>query len=371
MKGIFVHITSLMVLVLSVLSLPLALSASEADSLYTIHGKWGSLLYDFDYRMYFDNRESRIPLYHSQTILGMRLSPEVGWHYSDAKVGSHSLVGGLSYIQPFGTGWRDARVVPTIYYRYRIKGFYTALGIMPWRTLRTRLPRYLMSDSLESVNPNLAGALFGYESKNGYVELFCDWRGMQRVDIREAFRIIIAGQWQWRWLQLGGLAQINHLAGYAPPSPPVGVCDDITVHPYAGFDFSRSTVFDTLALKTGFLAGYQRMRITGEVHWSYGFLAEFSMKWRYVGLDNTFYVGRPLMSLYEKCGASLNQGDPLYAYPLYNRTDISVYVVDLPMARVALQWNLHYVPGRPLAHQQMVVANFSVGALMDYLARHH
>lgn len=335
----------------------------------TVGVRYGRLLYDVDYLMYFDNRESSIPHYKSQTILGMRLSPEVGWNYADAEVGSHSIVGGLSYLQPFGASWRDAMVVPTIYYRFDYKGFYASAGIVPWRTLVTRLPRYLMSDSIAIYSPNLQGALFGYSSRAGFVELFCDWRGMQSADMREAFRIMVSGQWQWRWLQLGGLAQMNHLANPAPPAARTGVCDDVTVHPYAGVDFSYMTPMDSLALQAGFLGGFQRDRMAGEANFSCGFYSQLSVKWRYVGLENTFYAGQPLMVLYDRYGAMLNQGEPMYANWLYNRTDVSVYIVNMPMAQLAFSWTFHYVPGCRLAHQQQLSGHFSLDALMGYIKR--
>lgn len=363
LKDIIGFLSAFCLMVMLCCSLPLW----GGESSGTAKHHYGKLLYEVDYLMYFDNRESRIPYYKSQTILGARLSPEVGWNYGDSTVGSHSIVGGFSYIQPFGASWRDARILPTVYYRFDFKGFYASVGIMPWRKLITRTPGYLMSDSLSVYCPNIQGALFGYVSRAGFVEIFCDWRGMQSVSTREAFRIILSGQWQWRWLQLGGLAQMNHLANPAPPAPHTGVCDDITVHPYAGLDFSCMAPLDSLTLQTGLLAGYQRDRDARLANVSFGFYASFNVKWRYVGLENTLYVGQPLMILYDKYGAALNQGEPFYAHRLYNRTDLSVYIIRMPMADLAFSWTLHYVPGYRLAHRQQLTAHFSLDALMGYV----
>ena len=57
--------------------------------------------YDVDFITYFDNREYQSALQPSQTIFGTRLSPEIGAIFNDSLGGTHKLMAGVSYIQPF------------------------------------------------------------------------------------------------------------------------------------------------------------------------------------------------------------------------------------------------------------------------------
>ncbi|MDD3479264.1 MAG: hypothetical protein PHI42_02615 [Paludibacteraceae bacterium] len=122
--------------------------------------------YDVDFTTYFDNRE-----YHSaqpsQTIFGTRLSPEIGVLFNDSLGGTHKMMAGVSYIQPFGAQWQAAKLIPTVYYQYQQSGFTVNLGAIPYTHLLHALPDFLMSDSMTFAYPNMQGALFQYESKWG------------------------------------------------------------------------------------------------------------------------------------------------------------------------------------------------------------
>ena len=152
-------------------------------------------IYDVDFLTFFDNRESHIPSYPSKTLFGTRLSPEIGVEFNDSLYGNHQLIAGVSYIQPFGSTWRDIRLNPTIYYRYRQHGFNLSFGFIPWRNIKTNLPDYLFSDSLSYFSPNIQGVHFGYTSRHGFAEFIADWRGMQSIETREAFRLILTGEY--------------------------------------------------------------------------------------------------------------------------------------------------------------------------------
>ncbi len=116
-------------------------------------------VYNVDFVSYFDNREYHSTQQQSQTLFGMRLSPEIGLSLQDSLGGRHKLMAGLSYIQPFGATWKSAHLIPTIYYQYQQSGFTVNLGAIPYSTLTRALPNYLMSDSLSYAYPNIQGAL--------------------------------------------------------------------------------------------------------------------------------------------------------------------------------------------------------------------
>lgn len=315
-------------------------------------------VYDIDFLTFFDNRESRIPSYPSKTLFGMRLSPEIGFEINDSTYGNHKLMAGASYTQPFGSQWTDIKIRPTIYYSYRQQGFDLSLGFVPWRNIRTSLPDYLFSDSLRYFSPNIQGVHFGYSSRHGFAEFICDWRGMQSPETREAFRLLLAGKYHHQWLFAGGNAQLNHLASRLNAYD--GVCDDITAQPFVGVNFSQLTPLDTLALRTSYIISYQRERRTNTLYIAHGFLAELSLKWRFLAVENNLYIGNPLMPLYPQYGPQLNQGETFYQHPIYNKTEFSVYILQRPFATLQFSWNLQYVPNLPLAHQQLLIAQINI-----------
>ena len=315
-------------------------------------------VYDIDFLTFFDNRESRIPSYPSKTLFGVRLSPEIGFEINDSTYGNHRLMAGASYTQPFGSQWPDIKIRPTIYYRYRQQGFDLSLGFVPWRNIRTSLPDYLFSDSLRYFSPNIQGVHFGYSSRHGFAEFICDWRGMQSPETREAFRLLLTGEYHHQCFFAGGNAQLNHLASRLNAYD--GVCDDITAQPFVGVNFSQLTPLDTLALRTSYILSYQRERRTNTLYIAHGFLAELSLKWRFLAVENNLYIGNPLMPLYSQYGPQLNQGETFYQHPIYNKTEFSVYILQRPFATLQFSWNLQYVPNHPLAHQQLLIAQINI-----------
>lgn len=322
-------------------------------------------IYDVDFLTFFDNRESHIPSYPSKTLFGTCLSPEIGVEFNDSIYGNHQLIAGVSYIQPFGSTWRNIRLNPTIYYRYRQHGFNLSFGFIPWRNIRTSLPDYLFSDSLTYFSPNIQGVHFSYTSRHGFAEFIADWRGMQSIETREAFRLLLTGEYHYQWFFTGGNAQLNHLANRLNPPIRDGVCDDITAQPFIGFNLSQLTPLDTLALRTSYIFSYQRDRKNNQLFLNHGLLAEFSIKWRFLEAENTLYIGDSLMPLYPQYGSLLNQGESIYQHRIYNKTEFSVYILQFPFVDVRFCWNLHYAQNQPLAHQQLLTAHFNLNNLMN------
>ena len=321
------------------------------------------LMYDVDFITYFDNREYHSALQPSQTIFGTRLSPEIGVMFNDSLGGSHTLMAGVSYIQPFGANWKSAKLLPTIYYTYKIKGFTANLGAIPHSHLRNALPDYLMSDSMAFAYPNIQGALFQYQSKWGFAEFLCDWRGMPSATTREAFRLVIDGQFQYNWFFAGGYGQLNHLANKSSDQPNLGVCDDIYINPFIGVDFSNKTPLDSLSLKAGYIVGMQRDRKNNLTHIPQGAMVDLFVRWKFLGIQNRLYAGDNLMPLYHEYGTLLNQGNSFYQSPIYNRTDLFIYIIQRRFVNCYFAWNLHYTKGEKLGHQQQLIVRFNLDAL--------
>lgn len=322
-------------------------------------------LYDVDFTTYFDNREYRSPYQIPQTIFNFRLSPEIGVRILDRAGGRHELVAGVSYTKRLGGDWRDVQFDPIAYYRFRYRGFTVGLGAIPYTQRIAAMPDWLLYDSVAYMHPNIQGAHMAYQDERGFVELMCDWRGAQTPERREMFRVLVNGQYRYKWLQAGGLAHLNHKASFASPNHEY-VMDDIHLNGFVGADLTRYTPLDSLSVRAGYIFGWQRDRSVNESFFNHGALIELYANWWFIGLKNTLYVGDNMQPLRPR-NAYLCLGDPFYQSRLYNRTDIFVYLYRASFVNVYFSWNMHYDTHR-LQHQQQVIVRFELEPLMHQLA---
>lgn len=331
-------------------------------------------LYDVELMVRFDNHESHSALEPSSTLFGTRLTPTIGVGYTDSVVGSHRLMAGVSYIQPFGSTWRQAKVQPTVYYQYAQRGFRANFGFVPYSTLYDELPDYLMSDSMRFVYPNIQGILLQYGDARGHVELFCDWRGLMSDTVREAFRIVANGRgYAYKTdnhaVYLGGNGMLNHLS-HSERVP--GVCDDMTLNPLVGYtyDSRRNRIHSWKArIEAGYLLSWQRDRVAGISSISNGFRMDGELRWWFIGLREQIYAGGNAMALYPKYGRLLNQGDAKYQAPFYSRTDIYLTLAEWQFMTIYAGWNIIWTKGEPLSQQQQITCCFRLGELMNYVSK--
>lgn len=340
-------------------ALPSTLHAIKRDTLRVETSMRPRFLYNVDFATYFDNREYKSPYQTPRTIFAFRLSPEIGVKLHDHQGGTHRLMAGVHYTQPLGTNWSSVRFSPTAYYRYDYKGFSVALGAIPFTHRIEMLPDWLQYDSIAYARPNVQGALMSYVSSWGFAEFMCDWRGAQLPEQREMFRLVINGEFRWKWLRAGGYFTLNHKANYAPPTPREGVCDDIFINPHLGVDFSEDVPLDSLALRVGYIYGIQNHRSAHLHQTPQGMLLEFYLNWRFFGLRNQFYYGANLLPYYADFKSDLHQGDPFFQSPLYNRTDVFAYIYRNNFVNCSFSWNFHY-DGIHLQHQQQLNVYFSL-----------
>ncbi len=328
-----------------------------------------SFLYDVDFYGFFDNREYKAPYGLHQTLFAVRLSPEIGVGFTDTKGGVHKVMAGVHYTQPMGMGdfkigtngdW-SPQFNPTVYYNYTYKGFNMAFGALPYDYRIERLPDFLMYDSIAYMYPNIQAALFQYTSSKGYVEAMCDWRAFPTEMQREMFRIILNGKYIHRGFFsyiVGGWAQLNHKANFARGVPCEGVADDILALPQIGIDFAPQTPLDTLLLQVGYIGGVQRDRNTAQTYYPHGLLLDFEMRWKWINLKNTLYLGDNQMPLYERYGHHLNQGDPFYRQPFYDKLSVELSIVKRAFVHCFAAWDMHFVVGERPQHQQRVIVRF-------------
>ncbi|MDR2684496.1 MAG: hypothetical protein LBB53_03835 [Prevotellaceae bacterium] len=319
--------------------------------------------YDVDFLTYFDNREYHFSpnLGSSKTFFGFHLTPAVGLALIDKENGEHKLLAGITYIQPFGTDWKSVKILPTVFYNYKKIGFALNFGTIPYSKMLEKLPSYFRRSSANYSAPNIQGALFQYKNKIGYVELLCDWRGMQSKDTREAFLLAVSGKAQFKMFFFGSIAQMNHLANTLDADE--GVCDDILINPFAGFDFSKIVFFDKFTIQAGYLFGFQRERITDTKYLPQGGIVDLDLKWRFLQLKNSFYFGENQMPLYENYKSLLNQGDCIYQANIYNKTDFTFEILKKTFVTCKFTWQLHCVPTYALSHRQLLTLNFNIDGM--------
>ena len=324
------------------------------------------LLYDVDFTTYFDNREYHAPYQIPQTILNFRLSPQIGVRILDRAGGKHELVAGVSYTQRLGGNWRDVQFDPVAYYHFRYRGFDAGMGAIPYTRRIAPMPEWLMYDSLTYYHPNIHGALLQYRDERGFVEFMCDWRGAQTAERREMFRLVVNGQYQYRWLQVGGLAHMNHKAGFSTSHEPV--MDDVHLHAFAGADVTRYVPLDSLSVRVGYIFGWQRDRGVGDVFTNHGMIVELYANWWFLGVKNTFYYGDNLQPLRLR-NVHSSLGDPFYQSRLYNRTDLFIYLYRSSFVDFYFSWNLHF-DSVSIQHQQQMAVRFRLEPLLHELAGH-
>lgn len=317
-------------------------------------------IYDVDFLSYFDNREYKRPYQIPQTFLNFRLSPEVGVRILDKVGGQHELIAGARYTQPLGGDWKNIQIVPTAYYCFQYKNFEVAMGAIPYEKRLSVLSDWLMYDSLGYMHPNIQGTLMSYHSDHGFVEFMCDWRGSKSTYRQEMFRLIVNGEYRFKCLQLGGLAHLNHKASFAAPNHET-VMDDINASVHLGCDLTSYTPLDSLAIRAGYIFGWQRDRRVDESFFAHSALIELYANWWFVGIKNTLYVGKNLQPLRQRSSV-LCLGDPFYQSPLYNRTDFFLYLYRSSFMNMYFSWNLHYDLNH-LQNQQQLIVRFNLEGL--------
>lgn len=283
--------------------------------------------WSIDASMVSNNREGGNDNYTpDETFMFTRLAPEVGFSMID---GEHVLKGGVVWYQPMIDDLSGYKVLPTLYYRYnRPDGWHLTVGMMPRSLLVERPPRYLWSDSLNYVQPNMRGVMAQFIKPTGYAELVVDWRQMQTEHRREAFSSLLNVDWQVTGtLRLGGHVQYSHLAKSKSHALGEHVNDDVLINPMIALDFTERTALDSLRLNAGAIATLERDRSDDRWRNQAGFVTTVTGRWRWLQLDETLYCGKRLFPLYPLHGSHLNLGDPYFNNKVYSRTDLTAHVV--------------------------------------------
>ena len=307
------------------------------------------LLWDVDFKGFFDNREFKAPYQIPQTFFGTRLSPEIGVEIRD----EHRLKFGVSWIAEFDTE-QKSDFDWTVYYAYTRPSFTVAFGSFPRKLLAEEMPPSMMYDSLLYFNPNINGALLRYTREAGHVEAYIDWRSRQGEDKREIFTIGTDGRYAYKRLYGGWYATVTHFAK-SKRSENQNVIDNIIGNPYLGVDLSGLTFLDSLTIQAGALLSANRNRGDGIWHTPAGFLGQVTLGWRFLELKNVVYSGNNQLTFYEEFGSLLHSGDPFYRAGFYDRLDLNIYFLRNKFVECKGSVCLHFVDGKVQNQQQLIV----------------
>lgn len=280
-----------------------------------------------DFNTVFDNREGDNRYTDTKTFFQTQLSPEIGVSFLD---GTHALAGGVVWTQPIGCEWDGYRLSPTLYYRYKKDGWRFAMGMFPRTMMVRRMPNYVWSDSVYYAQRNVRGLMVSHQGESGFFEAVLDWRGMQSETRREAFNILVQGEWHrpQSVFLAGGVAMMNHFALTANAGPDQHIVDNFMVNPYVGIDLSGRCALDSCAVRAGALMGITRNRAYGGWRAPAGAWLDVCVQWHWFGWKNTFYCGGRLFPYYTEFGSLLDQGEPYYQSKWYDRTSIYGYILN-------------------------------------------
>ena len=288
------------------------------------------IVYEVDNFNFFDNREVRTPYQQSQTLFGSRLGAGVGIQFDESTI----MIGatGVKNFGESGIAHKDL----TFYYYYEDEHISGAFGAFPRKKLKRDLPDIFVYDSIRYYSPTLYGAMIQYTSRYGYAEFYCNWLNKQDVNEREIFEIVTDGRFGHKGYYVGWNVQLLH---FSVPRPANGlkVYDKLMLNPHIGFERSNMKHIDALSIEGGLMLSLNRDR--NDMLWKspMGFLGDVLLrKWRFEIRDR-IYAGNPQFSDYERYGNELHRGDPYYRSSLYNRTDVSFYLLNKQLSKIHVQ----------------------------------
>ena len=367
----------LLIILLSVIGLDAF--ASSADSTKV------NLVYDVRFDMNFDNREfAKNNFSPAMTIFGARLTPSVGVAVKQPGNLKHKVMLGVDVMKDFGAP-ADSSLFRelNLYYQLDKKAGKTAFslqaGIFPRSSMEAYYSEAFFSDSLKFYDNNLEGLMLKLRRPKAYFELGCDWMGQYGKNQRERFMVFSGGSGKiFSFMSLGYSAYMYH---YANSHQVKGVVDNFLVNPYVKFDFAEMTGMQSLALRGGWIQNMQNdRRNLGHYLFTGGAEVELDVRHWNIGIRNNFYIGQPLMPMYnikdasgQKYGNNIYFGDPFYRLNddgtfgngFYNRAEAyyDLNINDFLKMRVTAAFHITHM--KYAGCQQMVRLVFDLQKLMD------
>ncbi len=285
-----------------------------------------------DLHTFADNREYVKSQRFSQTIFGVRLSPEIGLLLDSV----HRIRVGFNALHEFGSPKFTNHIDPVVYYEFNKQNWNFYMGVFPRHNLLSDFPRAVLTDTLNYYRPNVEGMLFKYENKNWKQLLFIDWTSRQTATDREKFIFGFSGHFKKDMLFVTHHAMMLHDAGALIAVPGSHLKDNGAIALKVGLDLSEKTFLDSLTINTGGLMSFERERTVGGWKTPKGLLLEMQMEYRRFGMNNSFYTGE---------GHNITYGDRFYTAKTYHRTDLSWRPIIYKGIEGKFTLSLHFLEG--------------------------
>lgn len=239
---------------------------------------------------FFDNSEGEKEYRITQTLAGMRISPEIGLSWDNRK---HSFNGGVSAITKFGgdNDFMDADAL--LYYKYDTPRFTFLLGSFMRDQLLGDYPEYMLADTIRYYRPVIQGWAFQYKRGNGHFEAFLDWTSAISKTEHEQFMAGLSTEFRFGAFELGTEGYYYHYALTQDADHEIDhIHDYMLAHPYIGLKYGQLSFLDHLEIKTGILFSMDRERNVGD-SWSrpVGFMGELNTSWKRLHLKQSVYAG--------------------------------------------------------------------------------
>ena len=318
------------------------------------------LEWSVDMNAVFNNRESDIGEAPSQTFLFTRITPQIGVSMDSTR---HRIMGGVTWYQPMNDHLHGYKVVPSLYYHYKdgYKGYEFKIGMIA-NEYNANVPKYLRSDSINYVRPNVTGMAVSINKIHFFLNSWLDWRQIQTQHRREAFDVHAHLGWKTQidngysnTLGLDGRLYYNHLAKSKSHSEGEVVVDNIIFSPHVYY-YQYFNYHTCLMLEAGMLMSCDRDRIDDN-KWQtqVGFVGAIMGMWKWLSLYENIYAGKPQMPLYEKYGSLLYQGDQFYHNKFYSRTDLVATIFRNPYINLEARLTFHATDKATAFWQQVAV----------------
>ncbi|MBC7746028.1 MAG: hypothetical protein H7096_13105 [Flavobacterium sp.] len=296
--------------------LTISVSAQQLEGNYNLH-------------TFADNREYANSDRFSQTIFGLRFSPEVGILIDS----THRVRIGLNAFHEFGSS-KFLKVDPVIYYQYNKQQFNFLMGVFPRHNLLDDYPRAILKDTLAYYRPNVEGMLVKLNTGRGHQTVWIDWTSRQTDLDRETFLFGISGYFKTGVFFASHYAMMFHNAGPGVSIPGDHIQDNGAAAIKLGVDLSAVTALDSLTFNTGVLMSFERTRSISDWQTPSGFLLEMHAGYKKFGFTNSYYVGE---------GHNLIYGDQFYSAKKYNRTDFSYTPIRYKNIEGKFTFSLHFL----------------------------
>ncbi|SEN00134.1 hypothetical protein SAMN05216436_11071 [bacterium A37T11] len=294
-----------------------------------------------------DNREYNNSNGYSQSILGIRLSPEIGLQIDSV----HHLRVGASFLHEFGSSKGLDKVNPVIYYNFKDKGFDFYIGMFPRYDLLKDVPRAILNDTLMYYRPNIEGLLLRYANQHVMQQLWIDWTSRQTETAREQFLVGLSGKFNAGVLYLSDYATLFHDAGAMIPDSTRPLRDNAAVNVNIGANLSHHTFLDSLDLNAGLLMSFDRHRNHPGWNVPKGVLAHLYMEYRRFSIFDTFYAG-------EK--QDIANGDRLYNTKSYNRLEFGWAALRFKNLEGKFIASFHFTNGA-MDNQEQFMLRYNIG----------